>query len=83
MKILYFARMRQLMGRGSEDIDVPASVETVRELIDFLKARDGQASIAFADLRGVKAAINQSHAALDAKLSDAREVAFFPPVTGG
>ncbi|HLA03433.1 MAG TPA: molybdopterin converting factor subunit 1 [Aestuariivirga sp.] len=83
MKILYFARLRQIIGRGQEDIDVPADVKTVSALIDYLKSRDEGIAVAFADLRTLKVAINQSHASLDASLAGATEVAFFPPVTGG
>jgi sulfur-carrier protein len=83
MKILYFARLRQIIGRGQEDIDVPADVKTVSALIDYLKSRDEGIAVAFADLRTLKVAINQSHAPLDASLAGATEVAFFPPVTGG
>ena len=83
MKILYFARLRQIIGRGQDDIDVPADVKTVSALIDYLKGRDEGIAAAFADLRTLKVAINQSHASLDAPLVGATEVAFFPPVTGG
>ena len=83
MKILYFARLRQIIGRGQEEIDVPADVKTVSALIDYLKDRDEGIAAAFADLRTLKVAINQSHASLDASLAGATEVAFFPPVTGG
>ena len=83
MKILYFARLRQIIGRGQEDLDVPADVKTVSALIDYLKGRDERIAAAFADLRTLKVAINQSHASLDASLAGATEVAFFPPVTGG
>jgi molybdopterin synthase sulfur carrier subunit len=83
MKILYFAGLRQIIGRGQDDIDVPAEVKTVRALIDYLKGRDEGIAAAFADLRTLKVAINQSHASLDASLEGATEVAFFPPVTGG
>ena len=83
MKILYFARLRQIIGRGQEDIDVPADVKTVGALIDYLKGRDEGIAAAFADLCTLKVAINQSHASLDASLVGATEVAFFPPVTGG
>ena len=83
MKILYFARLRQIIGRGSDDIEVPDSVKTVSELMDFLSARDDGLAAAFADRRTIKAAVNQSHVAIDAPLAGAREVAFFPPVTGG
>ena len=83
MKVLYFARLRQIVGRGEDEIEIPGDVATVRDLIDFLKARDAGCAAAFADLRTVRAAINQAHVALDAALAGAREVAFFPPVTGG
>ena len=83
MKILYFARVRQIVGRGEDQVDVPAAVKTVRELIEFLKLRDEGCAAAFADLRTIRVALNQAHAALDAPLGEAREVAFFPPVTGG
>ncbi len=83
MKILYFARVRQIVGRGEDQIDLPTQVKTVRELIDFLKVRDEACAAAFADLRTIRVAVNKAHAALDADLAEAKEVAFFPPVTGG
>jgi molybdopterin synthase sulfur carrier subunit len=83
MKVLYFARLKQIAGRGEEHVDVPSSVATVSALIDFLSARDERVSEALRDRRVLKVAINQKHSALDAALNDAREVAFFPPVTGG
>ncbi len=83
MKILYFARIRQIAGRGSEELEVPGTVKTVSELIDYLSERDAGLAAAFAERRTVKAAINQVHVALDAPLNGATEIAFFPPVTGG
>jgi molybdopterin synthase sulfur carrier subunit len=83
MKVLYFARFRQAIGRGMEDVAPPAQVKTVRELMSWLMARDEGVAAALADLRVVKVAVNQKHAALDASLEGATEVAFFPPVTGG
>ena len=83
MKILYFARFRQIIGRGADDIDVPADIQNVTTLIDFLKSRDERVAEAFGDLRTLKVAINQTHTTLNASLSGATEVAFFPPVTGG
>ncbi len=83
MKILYFARFRQIIGRGSDEIEIPAEIKTVSSLIDFLKARDELVAQAFGDLRTLKVAINQSHTSLNAALEGATEVAFFPPVTGG
>lgn len=83
MRVLYFARLRQLAGRASEEVSLPVDVTTVAALIDYLSARDEAAAAAFADRRTLKVAINQKHAGLDASLAGATEVAFFPPVTGG
>jgi molybdopterin synthase sulfur carrier subunit len=83
MRVLYFARIRQLAGKMSEDVDVPATVTTIRDLIDFLSARDEGVAAALADQRTLRVAIDQQHSSLDASLGSAREVAFFPPVTGG
>ncbi|MFT3987436.1 molybdopterin converting factor subunit 1 [Aestuariivirga sp.] len=83
MKVLYFARIRQIVGRSSDDIQPPESVKTVSALIDYLAARDPGCAAAFADRRTLKAAVNKSHVSLDAPLGGADEVAFFPPVTGG
>ncbi len=83
MKILYFARFRQIIGRGSDEIELPGDIKTVSALVDFLKARDERVLEAFGDLRTLKVAINQNHTSLSASLEGATEVAFFPPVTGG
>ena len=83
MKILYFARIRQIAGKSSEEVDVPASVSTVADLIDHLSARDEAVAAALAERRTLRAAVDQNHVALDAPVAGAREVAFFPPVTGG
>ena len=83
MKILYFARIRQIAGKSSEELDVPASVTTVALLIDHLSARDESVAAALAERRTLRAAVDQNHVALDASIAGAREVAFFPPVTDG
>lgn len=83
MKILYFARIRQIAGRSSEEVEVPASVATVSDLIEHLSARDEAVAAALAERRTLRAAVDQNHVALDASIAGAREVAFFPPVTGG
>ena len=83
MKILYFARIRQIAGKSSEEVEVPASVATVAALIDHLSARDEAVAAALAERRTLRAAVDQNHVALDAPIAGAREVAFFPPVTGG
>jgi molybdopterin synthase sulfur carrier subunit len=82
-KLLYFARMRQIIGKTEENIAIPADVTTVSGLIDFLKGRDDAYASAFADPRIIRAAIDQAHVPLDASIMGAREIAFFPPVTVG
>jgi molybdopterin synthase sulfur carrier subunit len=83
MKVLYFARFRQIIGRGSDEIDVPPGVATVADLLEHLIKTDVACASAFADAKIIRAAVNQSHVKLDHTLAGAREVAFFPPVTGG
>lgn len=83
MKILYFAWVRERVGVGEEDITLPQHVTTIGSLIDWLKTRGENYQAAFQDLRAIRAAVDQNHVQLDAPLNGAREVAFFPPVTGG
>ena len=83
MKILYFARIRQIAGRSMEEVEVPATVSTVSDLITFLSARDEGVAAALSERRTLRAAVDQNHVPLDASIAGAREVAFFPPVTGG
>lgn len=83
MRVLYFARIRQIAGRSMEEFELPASVTTVSALIEFLSARDDAVAAALADRRTLRAAVDQNHVTLDAAIAGAREVAFFPPVTGG
>ncbi len=83
MKVLYFARFRQLIGRSSEDVVLPTDVKTVGDLLTYLARIDNGCAAAFSNLKLVRAAVNQNHVGLDHALAGATEVAFFPPVTGG
>jgi len=83
MKLLYFAWLRQRIGRSAEDLALPPEVHTVAELVAWLKARGPGYAHAFEDLRVVRAAVNQDYVGLDHPVKDGDEVAFFPPVTGG
>jgi sulfur-carrier protein len=83
MKILYFAWVRERIGKGSEIIEVPASVVTVSDLMAHLSARGPEYAAAFAKPDIVRAAIEQVHVKPAASIVGAREIAFFPPVTGG
>jgi sulfur-carrier protein len=83
MKILYFARFRQVIGRGGDEVELPHGVETVAALLQHLIATDEKCAAAFCEPRTIKVAVDQQHSALSASLIGAKEVAFFPPVTGG
>jgi sulfur-carrier protein len=83
MRVLYFAWVKEKAGIAAEDIDPPAGVATVAELIDWLKARGPEFENAFARSEVIRAAIDRSHVRHDAKIAGACEIAFFPPVTGG
>ncbi len=83
MKILYFAWVRQKIGKASEDVEPPADVRTVGDLLEWLRSLDDVHADALADEKALRAAVDQEHADLDTPIASAREVAFFPPVTGG
>ncbi|PCD01870.1 molybdopterin converting factor subunit 1 [Sphingomonas spermidinifaciens] len=83
IEMLYFAWVREVVGTGSERIDPPAGIETLGALIDWLADRSAAHANAFADRERLRAAIDQSFASPDAPIAGAREIAIFPPVTGG
>ncbi len=83
MKLRYFAWVRERVGKAEEDIDPPAGVATVGELITWL-ARQGEGyAYAFENPKVIRAAIDRSHVRADARIAGAAEIAFFPPMTGG
>ena len=81
MKVLYFAWVRERIGKASEEIETEAA--TVRDLVRELSAREDRYAAAFADTSAIRVAIDQSLTDFDAPISGASEVAFFPPMTGG
>lgn len=83
MRLLYFAWVKEKVGHAAEDVDVPADIATVAELMAWLKTRGPEFAHAFEHTETIRAAIDQTHAQPDAKIGGAREIAFFPPVTGG
>jgi molybdopterin synthase sulfur carrier subunit len=83
VKILYFAWVREKIGKAEEILDVPAHVTTVAELITWLKGQGAEYAEAFVPGAAIRAAVDRSHVKPTASLSGAREIAFFPPVTGG
>jgi len=83
IQVLYFAWLRERMGRAEETLPLPPGVHTVGALADWLRARDDSGAQAFAEPGIVRAAVNQAFAQPDTPVEDGDEVAFFPPVTGG
>jgi molybdopterin synthase sulfur carrier subunit len=81
--ILYFAWVREAVGAGCEQVDPPAAAQSVADLIDWLATRSAGHAEAFADRTRLRAAVDQAFVPLTASIADAREVAIFPPVTGG
>jgi molybdopterin synthase sulfur carrier subunit len=83
MKLLYFAWVRERIGRAEETIEPPATVRTVGDLIGWLTARGDEYAHAFETPKVIRAAIDHTHVRPDAAIAGAREIAFFPPMTGG
>jgi molybdopterin synthase sulfur carrier subunit len=81
LDVLYFAWLRERIGQPSETVRTEAS--TVAELVDELRAREERYALAFSDMAAVRVAVDQELADLAAPLAGVREVAFFPPMTGG
>ncbi|MEM9909573.1 MAG: molybdopterin converting factor subunit 1 [Pseudomonadota bacterium] len=81
MNVLYFAWLRERIGQSSEEIDTNA--ETVRDLVAELSAREDRYAAAFSDTSAVRVALDQKLSDFDAPLAGVREIAFFPPMTGG
>ncbi len=82
-QLLYFAWLRERIGVDGEAVTLLASDTSAAALAERLRARGGGYAEAFADLSRVRCAVDQTMVALDAPLDAAREIAFFPPVTGG
>ena len=83
IKLLFFASLKERLGKGAEEIEVPAGVATVAALRDELIARGEPYASALARGRPVRMALDQAMCDESAALRDGAEVAFFPPVTGG
>ena len=82
-KLIYFAWVRERIGKSEEDLVLPDSVETVADLLRFLKARGEEYENALQYPDVIRVAINQEHVDHREKIAGAREIALFPPMTGG
>ena len=83
MKLLYFAWLRERIGRGEEELEPPSCVVTVGDLVDWLKRRGPEYEHALGEPRAIRVALDQVHVQSDAPIAGVREVALFPPMTGG
>ncbi len=81
--VLYFARLREALGRDAEDLALPADVRTAGALRDLLRNRGGVWETELAAAKPVRIAVNQSMANVNTAIGAGDEIAFFPPVTGG
>ncbi|PZQ49675.1 MAG: molybdopterin converting factor subunit 1 [Rhodovulum sulfidophilum] len=81
LNVLYFAWLRERIGESEERVETSAA--TVADLVEELRGREPRYALAFSDMRAVRVAVDQELADLAAPLAGAREVAFFPPMTGG
>ncbi len=83
MKLVYFAWVRERIGMTEEEVTLPDDVTTVAALLDWLKGRGERYEYALAESSVIRVAVDHVHVAADAPLAEAREVALFPPMTGG
>ena len=81
MNVMYFAWVRERIGAPSEQVETKAA--TVAQLVEELRAREERYALAFSDLSALRVAVDQQLTDFDASLDGVREVAFFPPMTGG
>ena len=83
IKLVYFAWVRERVGRTDEEVELPAGLATVADLVRWLQGRGEEYAYAFENDGIVRVAIDHVHVKPDAVLAGARDVAFFPPMTGG
>jgi molybdopterin synthase sulfur carrier subunit len=83
VKVLYFAWVRERVGKPEEEIDPPAHVATVGDLVQWLAGRGDEYAHAFSNPKVIRAALDRAHVKPETRLAGAREIAFFPPMTGG
>ena len=83
IKLVYFAWVRERVGKAEETLELPSGLSTVADLVAWLRTRGPEYAHAFARPEVIRAAIDHTHVKPAATIVGAREIAFFPPVTGG
>jgi sulfur-carrier protein len=83
VKLRYFAWVRERVGKPEEEVELPAGIATVADLMNWLSCRGDEYAHAFENPKVIRAALDRAHVKADAAIQGAREIAFFPPMTGG
>lgn len=83
VKVLYFAWVRERVGKGEEVVEPPAGIATIADLMSWLAGRGEEYAFAFENTKVIRAAIDRTHVQAGAPIAGAKEIAFFPPMTGG
>lgn len=83
LTLLYFAWVRERIGTGEERIELPTPGTSIADLLDTLSAKSEGHAAAFSDRKRLRAALDQTFVPLDTPVGEAKELALFPPVTGG
>ena len=82
-RLLYYAWVKEKTGIAAEDVELPGDNDTDADLIAWQKTRGPEFENAFAQGKTIRTAVDQAHAKAEASITGAKEIAFFPPVTGG
>ena len=83
VKLRYFAWVRERVGKPEEEVELPAGIATVGQLMTWLSGRGEEYAYAFENPKVIRAAIDRAHVRPDTPIGKASEIAFFPPMTGG
>ena len=83
LKLRYFAWVRERIGKPEETIEIPSGIATITDLMTWLASRGEEYAHAFKNANVIRTAVDQKHVRGNATIKNAREIAFFPPMTGG
>lgn len=83
LNLVYFAWVKERLGKEQEVLEFPAELESVSDVIEFLRKQTPEYNDVFSDLTKLRFAVDQEFAPIDTAIGTAEELAIFPPVTGG
>ena len=83
MKIIYFAKIREIKGKKTEKVDIPDNISTIEQLLFYLTTLGEEYNHALNDINKIHVACDQEYVGNDFNFKDCQEIAIFPPVTGG